>query len=175
VIGTNALTKSLHYDNIKVVAFLYVDSFLNMNDHRGREFTYDLISKVVTRDVVIVQTYAPGNDAIIWALTNDYERFYNDEIKNRELMNYNPYMEINRILISGSKENFHFGYYFRKVASHIPDVVILGPSYDARARAVKLLVKHNQFETIRKVFKDAQKRFKDPDLKISFQRYPRGM
>ena len=175
VIGTNALTKSLHYDNIKVVALLYADSFLNMNDHRGAEFTYDLIAKVSSREVVIVQTYAPDHYAIECALSNDYERFYQLEIKNRELMNYNPFVEINRIIMSGSKENFHFGYYFRKAAQHIPGTVILGPSYDYRARGVKILIKHNQYETVRKVFRDALKHFKDPDLRVSFQRYPKGM
>lgn len=176
VIGSYALTKSLHYDNIKVVALLYADSYLQTSDHRGVEYLYQLIAPITSKEVVIVQTYYPEHYAIRTALANDYDQFYAEEIKNRELLSYDPFVEINRVVVSGSTtDNFHFAYYFRKAVSHIPGVVVLGPNYDYRARGVKLLIKHNQFPLVTKVLRDAIKHFNKPELRISFERYPKGM
>ena len=175
IIGTNALTNKLNRDNIKVVGLLYVDSYLNLNDYRGAEYTYNLIAKLTSKDVCIVQTYHKNHYAITNAIINNYENYYREEINNRELLNYEPFAEMNRIVITGPYEKlFHFGYYYRKAARHaIGETGILGPSYDYRLQGVKLVLKHNNYPVVVKILNDAIKHFPN-DLKISFERNPKG-
>jgi hypothetical protein len=83
---------------------------------------------------------------------------------------------MNRIVITGPYEKlFHFGYYYRKAARHaIGETGILGPSYDYRLQGVKLVLKHNNYPVVVKILNDAIKHFPN-DLKISFERNPKGM
>lgn len=174
IIGTYALTKSFHYDNIKVVGLLYADSFLHLNDFRASEYTYDLIAKLLTREVVIIQTYHAGHYAITHALSNDYYAFFDEEIANRKLLEYEPFVEMNRIVIKGaSGDSYHFANYFAKIIKKIPNFTILGPTYDFRLRSVKLIIKHNNYPTLIRIFNDALKHFNKPHLQISFERYPK--
>ncbi|HHU56362.1 MAG TPA: primosomal protein N' [Acholeplasmataceae bacterium] len=177
IIGTNALTKKVNYDNIKVVCFLYIDSYLYANDFRGAEYTYNLIGKMTGKEVCIIQTNNVNHYAIQSALKNDYDNFYNLEIANRKLLNYEPYTEMNRIIITGPYDKlFHFAYYYRKALRHLIGIEnILGPTYDFKEQGVKLIIKHNNFDGVVKVLDDAIKNFNEPRLNISFQRYPKVM
>lgn len=176
IIGTNFLTKSLNYDNIKVVGLLYVDSYLNMNDHRGSEYTYSLIAKMTNKEVCVIQTYNKNHYAICYAAANDYENYYNKEIQNRELLNYEPFMEMNKITITGQFDKmYHFANYYRKAITHVIGDNVLGPNYDYKLKGVKLIVKHNKYKEVVKVLNDAIRHFHDADLLVSFERYPKGM
>ena len=176
IIGTNSLTNKLINDNIKVVAMLYVDSNLNLNDYRGAEYTYNLIAKMTNREVCIVQTYHKNHYAIVNAVINNYEGYYQQEINNRELLNYEPFTEMNRIVITGPYDKlFHFGYYYRKAIKRIiGEAGILGPSYDYRLQGVKLILKHNNYPAVIKVLNDAIKHF-TKEIQVSFERDPKGM
>lgn len=176
IIGTNSLTNLPKHDNIKVVGLLYVDSYLNLNDYRGAEYTYNLIAKMANYNVCIVQTYNKQHYAIINACTNNYERYYQEEINNRELLAYEPFTEMNRIIVTGPYNKlFHFGYYYRKAVRRIiGDKGILGPSYDYRLQGVKLVLKHNNYPAVIKVLNDAIKHF-PKELQITYERYPKGM
>lgn len=176
IVGTNFLTKTVNYDNIKVVGFLYVDSYLNVSDHRSSEYTYDLIAKMTNKDVCIIQTYNKDHYAIKYGAINDYDHFYQKEIAARELLNYEPFVEMNRITITGQFDKmYHFAYYYRKAITHLIGDNVLGPSYDAKIKGVKLIVKHNQYKEVVKVLNDAIRNFNDANLTISFERYPKGM
>lgn len=176
IIGTNALTTHLNNVNIKVVGLLYVDSYLNLNDYRGAEYTYNLISKMANYEVCIVQTYNNNHYAIQNAITNNYDKYYLEEINNRQLLNYEPFTEMNRIIIKGPYDKlFHFGYYYRKaIRRMIGDSGILGPSYDYKLQGVKLVLKHNDFPIVIKVLNDAINHF-PKEMQISFERNPKGM
>jgi len=175
IIGTNALTKTFHYDNIKVVGLLYADSFLNLNDFRASEYTYDLIARLTTKESLIIQTYYPDHYAIRYGQINDYFHFYEEEINNRLHLSYEPFVQMNRLIISGkTKEAYHFANYYKKAIRFISSVTILGPSYDYRIKGVKLIIKHNNFSKIIKILNDAIKHFNNQALLISFERYPKG-
>lgn len=177
IIGTNALTKKVNYDNIKVVSFLYIDSYLHANDYRGAEYTFNLIAKMTNKEVCIIQSYDVNHYAIKNAIINDYDTFYNFELNNRKLLNYEPFVEMNRIIITGPyKQMFHFAYYYRKALKHlIGEENILGPTYDFKEQGVKLIIKHQNYQGVIKVLDDAIKNFNDTKLNITFQRYPKVM
>lgn len=177
IVGTNALTKKLNYDNIKVVGFLYIDSYLHLNDYRGSEYTYNLLAKMLNKEVCVIQSYNPDHYAIVNAATNNYENYYEKEITIREMLGYEPFKEMNKIIITGPyKKLFHFAYYYRKAIKYvIGEENILGPSYDYKARGVKLILKHNEFEKVIDVLNSAIKNFGEPKLNVSFQRYSKVM
>lgn len=175
IIGTNVLTKTLKYDNIKVVALLYVDSYLNMNDYRGSEYTFNLINKIINHPISIIQTYHKGHYAIKNAVLNDYESYFKEEIENRELLSYEPFYELNKIIIKGLYDKlFHFANYFKKALSKINDIKILGPTYDYRLQGVRLVIKHNQYTKVVSILNDAIKNFNEPKISITFVRNTKG-
>ena len=176
IIGTIFLTKSLNYDNIKVVGMLYVDSYLNVNDHRGSEYTYNLIAKMTNKEVCILQTYNKDHYAIKNAAINDYESYYEKEIANREMLNYEPFTEMNKITITGQFDKmYHFAYYYRKAITYLIGDNVLGPSYDYKIKGVKLILKHNKHKEVVKVLNDSIRHFNEANLFVSFERYPKGM
>ncbi|MDY0064598.1 MAG: primosomal protein N' [Bacilli bacterium] len=176
LLGTNVLTKIMQYDTIKVVGFLAIDQYLNSADHRGAEKTYQLIAKMDAYPEVYIQTFYPAHYAIIKAMQHDYYAFYEMEIEQRSLLQYEPFSEMNRLIVSGPYEKlFHFAYYYRKALSHIPNVTVLGPLYDYKAKGVKCIIKHNNLPLVIKILQDAMKNFQDDLLQIRFERYPKGM
>lgn len=175
IIGTNALINTIK-DNVSVVGLLYVDSFLNINDYRGSEYTYNLISKMTNFESLVIQTYNKNHFAIKNAALNNYEAYYTQEIANRELLNYEPFFEMNVITITGPFDKlFHFGYYYRKAVSRLIGDNILGPSYDYKLKGVKLIVKHNRHQDVVRILNDAIRNFNDKDLLVTYIRYQKGM
>lgn len=176
IIGTNLLSKTFLNDAISVVGLLQADSYLYLNDHRASEFTYSLIAKMVNKPICIIQTYNKDHYAIVAGAKQDYDMFYAKEIAIREMMDYEPFFEVNRITITGPyNKMFHFANYYRKAIRHMIGDRILGPSYDYKVHGVKLIIKHNQFSEVIKVLQDAIKNFNVPELRISFERYSREM
>lgn len=176
IIGTNFLTKSFKYDNIKVVGLLYVDSLLNLNDHRASEYTFDLIAKATNKEVLVVQTYYKDHYAITCGVTNDYDRFYEREILIRERLNYEPFYEINKVLVTGPFDQiYHFANYLKVATKHLFPDNVLGPTYDYQTKGVKLIIKHNDYKKFIKILNDSISRFKDKNIVVSYERYPKGM
>ena len=175
IVGTNALTKLAKYDNMEVVGLLYVDSYLNMNNYLGAEYTYNLIARVANYPSMVIQTYYPTHYAITSGVNNNYEDYYEAEIKNRELLDYPPFKEFSMILLKGEySELFHFAYYFKKAISHNELVSVLGPIYDYHYKGVKLIIKHHDNDGVIKIMNDVIKHFDNPKIMCSYHRYTRG-
>lgn len=176
IIGTNAMTKMLVQNAFGLVGLLHVDGYVHMNDHRGAEYTYQLIAKTALHNRCMIQTYYPDHYAIQYGSKGDFESFYTKEINYRQLLDYEPFYEMNKITITGPYQVlFHFGYYYRKAIVRIIGDRVLGPSYDYKVRGVKLIIKHQQYSDVVKVLNDAIKNFNQSDLNVRFERYPRGM
>ncbi|MBU5482724.1 primosomal protein N' [Clostridium sp. MSJ-11] len=110
LIGTQMIAKGLDFKNVTLVGVIAADLSLNLPDFRASERTFQLITQVSGRagrgekhGKVVVQTYNPDSYAIKYSTENNYNSFYNEEIKIRDLMNYPPYVEL--MLINLSSEN----------------------------------------------------------------------
>ena len=55
----------------------------------------------------------------------------------------------------------------------IVEGVVLGPVYDAKIKGVKLIVKHNDYDKVIKIYEDTKQVFKNSDLLVSFERKPK--
>lgn len=108
MIGTQMIAKGLHFPAVTLVGILNSDASLNFPDFRSSENTFQLITQVAGRagrgeipGEVIIQTKMPDNTTIQLSKTQDFEKFYNEEIAIREMFNYPPFTNMAKIVFSG--------------------------------------------------------------------------
>ena len=101
LIGTQMVSKGLDFKNVTLVGILAADISLNIPDYRSSERTYQIITQVAGRagrgdkkGKVIIQTYSPENASLNYAVNNNYEELYKEEIRVRKIMNYPPFSKI---------------------------------------------------------------------------------
>lgn len=111
MIGTQMVAKGLNFPNVTLVGVISVDQQLNNDDFRCLEKTFSLLTQVVGRSgrgvlegTAIVQTLTPENEIIKLAAKQDYEAFYNTEIKLRKALVYPPYCDICVLGFTGENE-----------------------------------------------------------------------
>lgn len=116
LVGTQIVTKGLHFPEVTLVGVLNADIPLNFPDFRSAERTFNIITQVSGRagrgekgGEVIIQTYNPVHYAIQTAKNQDYEGFFAREIKYREALLYPPFCRLIRIVFRGedSKKVFN--------------------------------------------------------------------
>ncbi len=107
LLGTQMITKGHDFSNVTLVGVLAADSALNVGDYRAQERTFQILTQVCGRSGrgekrgrAIIQTYMPDEYSIQMAKNQDYEKFYNNEIKVREQLNYPPFCDIMLAVIS---------------------------------------------------------------------------
>ena len=111
LLGTQMVAKGLDFENVTLVGVINADQQLNNDDFRSQERTFDLLTQVVGRagrgkydGTAVIQTCNPENDVIRIAAKQDYEAFFNDEIKTRKMLIYPPYCDICLIGFVGISE-----------------------------------------------------------------------
>ncbi len=113
MIGTQLISKGLHFPNVTLVGVINADTILNFPDFRAGEKTFQLVTQVAGRagrgdkkGKVIVQTYQEEHSVFKKVKNSDYESFYKEEIENRELLNYPPFSKTINIGISSKYEEY---------------------------------------------------------------------
>lgn len=108
VVGTRMISKGLDFPDVQLVVILNADHMLYFPDFRSTERTFSLIHQMSGRAgrarkeaKVILQSYSPDEDPIRFAEKNDFESFFNSEIKKRKLGDYPPFK---RIILFESKD-----------------------------------------------------------------------
>ena len=109
LIGTQMIVKGHHFPNVTLVGVVSADGSLNIDDYRASERTFDLLVQVAgragrERQQGNVQTYNPDNYSIQYAKKQNYDDFYNIEIKLRNQLRYPPFCDIIMFGISGEME-----------------------------------------------------------------------
>ncbi len=111
LLGTQMITKGHDFENVTLVGVLAADSSINIGDYRAQERTFQLLTQVCGRSGrgdkkgrAIIQTYMPDEFSIQTAKEQDYFKFYSEEIKLREKLNYPPFCDIIIAVISGTEE-----------------------------------------------------------------------
>ena len=107
LVGTQMVTKGLHFPAVTVVGVVSADFGLNIPDYRAGERVFQLLCQVAGRagrglsqGTVIVQTYQPGSYAIQAAAAQDYGAFYEREITYRREQGNPPFGRLVRLLYS---------------------------------------------------------------------------
>ncbi len=125
LLGTQMITKGLDFHSITLSVVIAADSLLNTGEYSGSERAFSQLVQVCGRagrgekeGRAIIQTYEPQNKVFKYIINNDYEGFYEDEIKSRKLMEYPPFAEIISIVVSGDDEE-KTGIYGMKIENRL--------------------------------------------------------
>ena len=96
---------------VTAVGIISADSSLNMPDFRAAERCFMLITQTAgragrheTRGQVVIQTYNPTHYAVTCGIRQDYEGFYQGEIRMRQLRRYPPFADLFTLTVSGAEE-----------------------------------------------------------------------
>ncbi len=111
LLGTQMVAKGLDFENVTLVGVLTADLSLYVDHYRASERTFSLLTQVVGRagrgekaGRAVIQTYTPQNDVILAAAEQDYDRFYDAEIRLRKLRLDPPFADQFVITVTGPEE-----------------------------------------------------------------------
>ena len=111
LLGTQMIAKGLDFPNVTLVGVINADTGLWVPDYNASERTFELLTQVAGRagraekkGEVIIQTFNPDHYAIKLAQTQDYEQFYQYEMRVRHAGNYPPYFYTVLISVAAKKE-----------------------------------------------------------------------
>lgn len=110
LIGTQMIAKGHHFPNVTLSAVLLADQILNFPDFRSAERTFQLLTQMAGRSgrgyresTVLIQTFIPDHYSIIYGANQDYESFFEEEIKRRREFDYPPFSRMARLLVVGKR------------------------------------------------------------------------
>ena len=111
LLGTQMVTKGHDFPEVTLVGVLLADASLYLDDYRASEKTFAMLTQVIGRagragkaGHAVIQTNNPDNDVIRLACAQDYETFYEREIKLRKLLVFPPYCDIVLMTLTCSDE-----------------------------------------------------------------------
>jgi primosomal protein N' (replication factor Y) len=112
LVGTQMLAKGHDFPNVTLVGVVSVDAGLALPDFRAAERTFQLITQVAGRagrgdrtGRVLVQTYHPNHYALRHACKQDYDGFYQEEIRYRQNHAYPPFVALGSLLVHGANQS----------------------------------------------------------------------
>ncbi len=111
LIGTQMVAKGLNLPNVTLVGVLDADLGLYTGSYRAAETTFNMLTQVVGRagrgDVAgqaIIQTLVPEHEILKLAARQDYDGFYDLEIRLRKVQNCPPFADLVEITFTGQEE-----------------------------------------------------------------------
>lgn len=164
LVGTQMVAKGFNFFDVSLVGIIDIDNMLGLPDYRAAERSFQLLVQAAGRagrgklsGEVIIQTYNADNPVIKYAVRQDYFNFYTYEIKNRKLLEYPPFKELLRIVVSSAVEDAAAAdaallktIIEELVDAREEDIEVLGPAPSPRYRIkglyrYQLLIKADEF------------------------------
>lgn len=143
LVGTQMIVKGHDFPNVTLVGVIAADLSLNGDDFRCAERTFQLLTQAVGRSgrgtkpgEAIIQTYHPEHYSIQAAAVQDYEKFYQEEISYRTLLDYPPAAHMLAVLAYGEEEE-HLEKGIQYIAKFVKrvypgtDLHMIGPAPDS--------------------------------------------
>lgn len=176
LLGTQMIAKGLDFPNVTLVGVISAETSLYLPDFRAAERTFQLLTQVSGRagrhelpGEVVVQSYNPQHYAIQFAKKQEYENFFEHEIRVRYGMSNPPFMELTAFTSVNEDEDKAL-YIARRVEERLrhlllgrEDIIILGTSPAPLSRLqgkyrFNIVMKYVKFKTvsaqIREVYQD---------------------
>ena len=101
LIGTQMVTKGLHFNDVSLVAVLNADSMMQSPDFRSYERAFQMLEQVAgragrtgSRGEVVVQTFQPDNPLYVYLQNHDYQGFYTAQLKERRAFRFPPFYRL---------------------------------------------------------------------------------
>jgi primosomal protein N' (replication factor Y) len=115
IIGTQQLVKGLDLPKLSVVGVLNADLSLHFPDYSSDERTFQLITQVIGRvgrghqkSSVVLQTRQPNNPVIRTAISEDWHKFYKQELVHRKQHSFPPFIHVAKLLFREKSMNMAF-------------------------------------------------------------------
>jgi len=100
------IAKGHDFHNVTPVGVISVDTGLGLPDLRSAERTFQILTQVAGRagrgqlpGKVLIQTYYPEHYALRHAVGQDFEGFYEEEVRYRERLGYPPFFVLASIML----------------------------------------------------------------------------
>lgn len=113
LIGTQMVSKGLHFPEVTLVGVLNADQSLHSPDFRACEHLFQLLVQVSGRagraelaGEVLIQTSLPSHPLFSFVKKIDYEGFFSSEILSRKAFSYPPFSRLAKVIFSGHDQNF---------------------------------------------------------------------
>lgn len=111
LLGTQMVTKGHDFPTVTLVGVLLADASLYLDDYRASEKTFAMLTQVIGRagragrgGQAVIQTNNPDHDVIRLACEQDYDTFYEREIRLRKLLVFPPFCDIVLMTLTCSDE-----------------------------------------------------------------------
>lgn len=111
LIGTQMVAKGLNLPKVTLVGVLDADMGLYSSSYRGAETTFNMLTQVVGRagrgemaGRAVIQTLVPEHTVLQLAAKQDYDGFYDMEIRMRQIQNCPPFADLTEIIFTGQEE-----------------------------------------------------------------------
>ncbi|MGI6457551.1 MAG: replication restart helicase PriA [bacterium] len=140
LVGTQMIAKGLDFPNVTLVGIINADYALALPDFRAAERTFTLLTQVAGRagrgqyaGEVFVQTYCPDHYSVQLAISQNYNTFYEKEIRYRQLIGFPPFSRLVLWRVEGNTEELARGkawelyHILYNGLKHVPEVTILPP------------------------------------------------
>jgi len=144
LIGTQMVAKGHDFEDVGLSVIIDADSSLRFPDFRAEERTFALVSQLAGRSGrggegrVIVQTMAPGAEAIRRAAAHDAAGFLEGELERRRELSYPPFATLVRIEMAAREASAAEAAARQAAARLRPllprDAMLLGPAPRFRLR-----------------------------------------
>jgi primosomal protein N' (replication factor Y) (superfamily II helicase) len=145
LVGTQMVAKGHDFQRVTLVGVISADLRLGMPDFRAAERTFQLLTQVAGRagrgemdGEVFVESFYPEHYAIQDAARQDFEGFFDREVRFRRMLHYPPFAALANVLVRDRKiENAirwsrQLGEYFAPF--ELRGVRVLGPAVAPLAR-----------------------------------------
>ena len=108
LVGTQMIAKGHDFPGVTLVGVVSADMGLGLADFRAAERTFQLLTQVAgragrgeRRGIAVVQTINPDHYSIRLACRQDYDAFYQEELRYRQAMRYPPAVSLINVVVRG--------------------------------------------------------------------------
>ncbi|MBE6724545.1 MAG: primosomal protein N' [Ruminococcaceae bacterium] len=113
LLGTQMVTKGHDFPKVATVGVLNADSALCADDYRAAERTFAMLTQVIGRagradvpGLALIQTHNPLSEVLRLAAKQDYETFYESEIRLRRALTFPPFCDMATVTLSSPDETY---------------------------------------------------------------------
>lgn len=106
LIGTQMVTKGLHFDDVSLVVVLQADMLVNQPDFRSTEYAFQMLEQVSGRagrsgkqGEVMIQTFDPKNPLYTMLCAHDFKGIYQQQVSEREMFCFPPFHRLMMITL----------------------------------------------------------------------------
>ena len=111
LVGTQMIAKGHDFPRVTLVGVLAADHALGLPDFRAGERAFQLLTQVAGRagrgerlGRVIAQAFDPNHPVLLHAAKQDYEAFFDVEMRYRRALRYPPLSALVQIIVSEARE-----------------------------------------------------------------------